>query len=849
MPELLSSGHLRFAVFGPLRAWRGPSELDLGPRQQRLALTLLLLRAGGLVEFADLKHVIWDNEPPPTADNMVHRYVGSLRRLLEPDLTARANGRCLIREPGGYRLVLDGTAELDLLVFRSRIRTARQLADIGRNSEALHLYLAGLALWRGRCAAGLGAVAEAHPEFVAIDREGVEATREAARVALLCGRGAQLLPMLREAALRYPLDEALQAELLLALTADGKQAESIKLFGEIRHRLAEDLGVDPGPELRAAYASILYQDNVVYPTNASATPVPPAQLPPDLRFFTGHASLVREAVTLIRGEQPTLPILAFDGMPGVGKSTLAVHLGHQVAADFPDGQLYADLHGFDEQSGGAEPAEVLRGFLGALGVSPGAVPESVDARASLFRSIVAGRRILLLLDNARDAEQVRPLLPGTPGNAVLITGRRRLTGLAATHGAHLLRLDVPSVMDARTVFMERVGPHRVSVEPQVVDEIVELCGRLPLAMAVVAARVAAYAGPSLSDMAAELRGTARRLDAMGDVHLDRDVRAVFSWSYRLLSEEAARMFRLLSLHPSPSIVIKSAASLVGVPRSAARSHMAELAQTGLIEWHHATGYRLHELTRVYALELTSDLDSSVDRHMARQRLLHHYLHTAHSALRHLRPCCEPFPAPRQMDGVSPERLRDERAVLLWLTQERHALRAAVLDAAERGESTTAWQLALLVKDLFHRQGWGRDAASLFHNVLDAARRAGDLIGMAQSHRGLGFLSHLLGDQQTAAHHLRLAVEVLEPYGAPAGCALVQMSRGYRAHLASDHEGAIEALSEALALFRQSGDRQLEALALASMADVHVAPDDQKASEPVPCTGVRVRRSGTPVPTR
>ncbi|MFG2358695.1 BTAD domain-containing putative transcriptional regulator [Streptomyces sp. NPDC048521] len=834
MAELVDRGRLRFAVFGPLRAWRDASELDLGPRQQRLALTLLLLRTGALVEVGELKQVIWDHKPPPTADNMVHRYMGSLRRLLEPGLTARANGRFLARETGGYRLALDGTAELDLLVFRARIKTARQLAEADRNSEALNLYLAGLSLWQGRCAAGMGAAAEDHPVFVAIDRECVEATREAARVALRCGRGAQLLPMLREAALRHPLDEALQAELLLALTADGKQAESIRLFGEVRRRLAEDLGVDPGPELRAAYESILLQDGVAMAPSASQVRVPPAQLPSDLRFFTGRGRVLREAVSLIRSEQPALPIVAFDGMPGVGKSTLAVHLAHQVVGDFPDGQLYADLHGFDERGCGAEPAEVLEGFLGALGVSPGAIPPSLDARATLFRSIVAGRRILLLLDNARDAEQVRPLLPGTAGNAVVVTSRRRLTGLAATHGAHLARLDVPPMEDARTAFMKRVGRQRASAEPAALDEIIEYCGRLPAALAVVAARAAAHVGrplpgahvgQPLSDLAAELRGT-RRLDAMGDTHLDRDVRSVFSWSYRHLSEEAARAFRLLPLHPGPSITIDAAASLVGVPLSAARSHLTELAQTGLVDWDLLTGYRLHDLTRAYALELSADHESSVDQDTARQRLLQHYLHTAHGAVRLLRPCYEPFPAPQPMAGVTPQRLPDETAVLLWSAHERHALRAAVSDAAERGESTTAWQLALLMKDLFLRQGWGREAASLFDTVLDSARRAGDVIGMAQSHRGLGFLCHLLGDEKTAAQHLRLAVEVLAPYGESQGCSLATLSRGYIACLEGDHDGALKALCEALASFRAVGERPLEAIALASIAEVRLAVGGQ-----------------------
>lgn len=828
MPDPHYSGRLRFAVLGPLRAWRDTNELDLGPRQQRLALTLLLLRAGTLVQFADLKRVIWDAEPPPTADNMVHRYMGSLRRLLEPGLTARANGHCVVRDTGGYRLVLDDPSSVDLQVFRSRIRTARQLADADRNNEALNLYLAALTLWQGRCATGLGAAAEVHPEFVAVDREGGEATREAARVALLCGREAQVLPLLRDAAARHPLDEALQAELLLALNANGKQAEAIRAFADIRGRLADELGVDPGRELRAAYESILHQSSGGVTCGACPAPVAPAQLPPDLRFFTECGTLLGRAAGLIRSESSTVPILVFEGVPGVGKSTLAVHLAHQVVAKFPDGQLYADLRGFDKRGVACEPAEVLRAFLGALGVSAGAVPDSLNARATLFRSIMAGRRMLILLDNVRDAGQVRDLLPGTPGNAVMITSRRQLTGLAASHGAHLLRLELPTAADARTLLLKHLGSQWEDTDHEALDEIVEMCGRLPLALAVVAARLVAVDGWSLPGLAAELRVSRHRLLTLSDVHPDRDVRTVLSWSYRLVSPGAARMFRLLPLHPCRSSTLESAASLAGVPLPAARAQVVELAQCGLVEWRHATGYRLHELSALYALELSAKHDSSIDRSAARQRLLQHYLRSAQSALNRLGDWREEFSV-QPAEGVVIQRLPDAAAALRWSSLERHALRGAVLGAAERGEITAAWQLAWLLKGLFHRQGWGVEAARLSRDVLHAAGRAGDATGVAQSHRILGFVYGLLGDEKSAAHHLDLAVEGLQRRGDAEGAGVAQMRRGYALYLAGDHEGALRALRWAQTVFRQSGSGPLEEIARASVADVQYAAQESKPS--------------------
>lgn len=338
---------LRSALLGPVRVWRGDTEVVLGTRYQRLLLALLLARTGRLVEVSELIDFLWGGDVPPTAVNMVHRYVGALRRALEPGLPARTAGRWLLRDVGGYRLVLEG-GRSDLVDFRARTAQARRLAEAGDDAEALDEFLAGLRLWRGKTAAGLGAAVDTHPEFVAIEREYALAVRDAAAVAQRGGAAARVLPVLRDAAARHPLDEALQAELLLALAADGNQGEAIAAFGEIRTRLVEELGVEPGPELQAAYRAILRGGEEAVPEGdpppAAATPaadppavVPPAQLPSDLRVFTGRADLLHEGVALLTAERPASPILALDGMPGVGKTTLAVHLAHQLAPRFPDG--------------------------------------------------------------------------------------------------------------------------------------------------------------------------------------------------------------------------------------------------------------------------------------------------------------------------------------------------------------------------------------------------------------------------------------------------------------------------------------------------------------------------------
>ncbi|WP_250005030.1 BTAD domain-containing putative transcriptional regulator [Actinoplanes sp. M2I2] len=826
------SGSLRLAVLGPVRAWRDGTEVVLGARQQRLLLALLVLRAGDVVASTEIVRLIWGDDPPPTAQNMVHAYIGSLRRLFEPGLRPRSNGRWLLREVGGYRFV-PGDADIDLSRFREHLDRAGQLERSGAEPDALDLILAGVGQWHGRCATGLGADAEADPAFVAVEHEYVLAARAAARLALRCGRSADVLSLLREAAARYPLDESLHSDLLRVLAADGKQAEAIGLFGELRRRLAEELGVDPGPELKRAYTHVLRPpvappDEVAAPSPEAPPAIRPAQLPSDLSSFSGRDTCVREAVRLLRQTDRGLPVLAFDGMPGVGKTTLAIHVAHAAAADFPDGQLYVDLRGFDTPADSADPAEVLHGFLTAAGVAPTSVPAGVQARSSLLRSVLAGRRMLLVLDNARDADQVRPLLPGTAGNGVLVTSRRRLAGLAIGHGARLVRLEVPSVAEARAIFTGRIGAGRAAAEPAALDEIIQLCGRLPLALAIVAAGFAVQAGEPLAAIATELRRAPRTLSAISDVEPEQDLRAVFGSSYRLLSEAAARMFRLLPFSPGRHVTATVAAALTGESVAHARRHLHEISRTGLIEQFRPDHYRLHDLIRGYALDLGPGGDERTGREVT-HRILGYYFRTAQVANRLVRPGYEPVPVPGCMLGVAAEPLPDEAAVMAWTAGERHALRTVIVEAAQRGDIRHAWQLALLTKDLFHRHGWWQDSATVLALVLEAAERAGDVEGAAQSRRGLAVAEHLLGNSDTAVHHLKIAYEEFGSYGDELGLGLVRMNLGYIAHQRGEHSAAVDDLTAALANFSRHGQRQLEAVVLATLAEAWLALGDEQRS--------------------
>ncbi|HTU06707.1 MAG TPA: NB-ARC domain-containing protein, partial [Trebonia sp.] len=332
--------------------------------------------------------------------------------------------------------------------------------------------------------------------------------------------------------------------------------------------------------------------------------------------FAGRRRELAQLDSVLDRSRPGLVLAAIDGMAGVGKTSLAVHWAHQVADRFPDGQLYASLRGFDPAKDPSAPGEVLRDFLDALGVPPQRVPGDLDAQAGMYRSMLSGRRMLVLLDNARDAEQVRPLLPGSAGSLVIVTSRNRLPGLITAYGARPVSLDTFSAEEARDALALRLGAERTAAEPDALEEIIERSGRLPLAVAVVAARATVHPDLFLGEIASELRDERRRLDTLSIDGAAADVRAVLSWSYRLLSESAKRMFRLLSVHGGPDFSRNAVASLAGLPRAEARRLLTELTGARLLTETHPGRFTAHDLTRVYAAELSGLEDTPDDRHTA-----------------------------------------------------------------------------------------------------------------------------------------------------------------------------------------------------------------------------------------
>jgi DNA-binding SARP family transcriptional activator len=553
-----------FSMLGPVRAWRGPVELNLGPNQQRSMLALLLLKANHLVSVDDLIELLWEEQPPASAVNVIHKYIGAIRRLLEPDLEARAAGRWLTRHGPAYRLAVDEDMS-DLISFRRLVRDAGSAYAANQPADALDLLTEALGLRRGACGEGLDLSGRSGECFSTVDQEYVSAVAQAADAALASAQPKRILPLLRQWASSESLNESLQARLMLVLAASGQQALALAHYQKVRERLDSGLGVDPGLELRAAHITVLRQELPL----AAAVNAPSPLVPP---------------------------------MAGIGKTTFAIHWAHRAARHFQDGQLYLDLRGFDASGTATAPEDALYALLCSLGVPAGQIPDGLDARAGMYRSVLAGKRVLVVLDNARDVGQVRPLLPGTAGCLVIATSRNPLTGLAMTDGARLVTLNLPSVSTARETLERRLGADRIAAEPGAVEEIIRLCGQLPLALAIVSAR-AAHPGFTLDSIAAELQRTHSRLDALGPAGVAADARTVFSWSYHHLSQQACRLFRLLSLHPAAVITAAASASLLGAPPDEANRLMAELANTSLLTEYRPGRYSFHDLIRAYAAEL------------------------------------------------------------------------------------------------------------------------------------------------------------------------------------------------------------------------------------------------------
>jgi DNA-binding SARP family transcriptional activator/tetratricopeptide (TPR) repeat protein len=847
-------------ALGPLEAVVNGELIDLGSPLQRALFALLLSRVDRPVAIDTLIEELWSGKPPAAAMASLRAYVSNLRRMLEPQRPPRAPATVLRTRAPGY--ALDSRhAEVDVRRFGELAMAGLEALARDDPQTAVRAFDAALQLWRGPPYAEVRDAAWAAPEIARL---------EALRLSVIEGRFTALLEQgahplvvteLETHVRDHPLREHGCELLALALYRAGRQAEALGVLRAARTRLAEELGIDPGPALQRLERDILAQAPIldwqprslgrtaaaaVAPPKSSpakdkeafigekaatatslasvSAPSPvPRQLPAHTPYFVGRAAELRQLTTLLDAPTVgggTVVITAIEGTAGIGKTSLALHWAHQVAERFVDGQLYVNLRGFDPTNTPVHPADALQGFLDAFQISPERIPASVEARAGLYRSLLANRRLLVVLDNARDAEQVRPLLPASPSCLVVITSRNQLAGLIAQHGARPLTLDVLSSQEARALLARHLGSQRVSAESPAITELINRCAGLPLALAIVAARAATHPGFALGVLAKELADEHTRLDALDTGDPTSSVPAVFSWSYQHLDPPAARMFRLLGLHPGPDISLAAAAHLAEMSARQAREVLGELTRVHLLTQPIPGRYSFHDLLRAYATHLTTTHDSPDDQHTALTRLFHYYAHTAAAVMHVLQPADQHHRPHLSAPAIPTPAVADPPTAQRWLNTEQANLAAIITYTATHGWHTYTTQLANTVLHSYLGASHYPHALTLYTHVQHAAHHTHDHTTEALALNGLGLIHWVQGRYQQATDLHQQALTIYRDTGDRIGEALALSRLGLIHWQQGCYPLAIDLHQQALTLCRKTGDRIGEALALTHLGIVH-----------------------------
>ncbi|WUI04564.1 helix-turn-helix domain-containing protein [Spirillospora sp. NBC_00431] len=810
------------SMLGPLEVWMDGKPLRLGPPARRAILGMLLMNPEVPVRRDAIVDFLWGDSPPRTAVGLVQAHVSRLRRLLKSGRQAGGDDEVIDSVGGAYRLRLAGI-EVDLLVFRDLVgRAAAQRAD-GDDAAAAGYYERAVRLWRGEPFADVDALS-GHPGVIALGQEFIAALLQYAEVAHRLGQHNRVLPRLRVLADAEPLNERVHAHLMIALAGSGQQADAVWVYEGVRARLDRELGLYPGEELAEAYVRVLRQDLRAQNREQSHVRLPalhggghpvPRQLPAAPRCFAGRdgelawlSARVEQDMRHAKG----VVIAALTGMAGIGKTALAVHWAHRMAPRFPDGQVFVNLRGSGPSGTPVAPADAVGGVLLSLGVPPARIPPDIDGQTALYRSLLADRRMLIVLDNAHDAEQVRPLLPGSATCLVLVTSRNRLTGLAA-EGAHLKTLGVLAEAESRELMALRLGARWMTADPPVTGELIDLCGGLPLALSDASARAAARPGLPLAALAAELRDMGRRLDAFETGEPVTSLRVVFSWSRAKLGSLAARLFQLLGVHPGPDITVPAAASLAALSPDQVGLALAELCDEHLLTEHLPGRYICHDLLRSYAAKEASIGLSDADRRAAVQRVLDHYLRASVMASTFLCPGQAPVPPTPPRPGVTLEEMGGPAQAAEWFENEQHVLLALIAQAGQDGYVPYAWELPWSAGWYLQDEASRRKLAAAQEAALWIATCQGDLVGVAMARQQLGWLRFLLGDLTGARHHLDEAVELAGQLGDARLQALSGLGRAYVLRAQDQILEATAQARQALRLARSAGDRQGEIRAL------------------------------------
>jgi DNA-binding SARP family transcriptional activator len=823
--------NLDFLILGSVEVHAGAQSLRLsGPRQQR-TLAGLLIDADRVVLLDRLVDVVWDEAPPSTARRQVQDLVTRLRRSFA---VAGADPDTIVTTPGGYMLRLDGH-RLDAVRFSALVAAAGHEALHDRAAAAATLRTA-LALWRGPALAGLTAPSLAAAAAAWNERR-LEAWEQALRIDLTLGRHREIVAELTALVAEHPYRETLAALLMTALNQAGRTAEALRVYDDLRQRLADQLGVDPGESIRGMHLQLLRSADadttagtVPSGTGRNAVAVP-AQLPANVSAFIGRAAELdrldrllpagHDAQSESDARNGSVVIVAITGTAGVGKTALALHWAHRAHTAFPHGQLYADLGG---SPGGRRPdtLSVLARFLHALGVAPEHVPQGLDEAAGLYRSLLAGRRVLVLCDNAGHVSQVRPLLPGSEGCLVLVTSRDALTGLVARDGAERVGLDALSPTEAQRLLSHLLGPGRVAAEQAAAAELARLCDHLPLALRIAAAILAGHPRQPIADYVADLRGG----DRLSALEVDGDeqaaVRAAFDLSYQRQTTESRRMFRLLGLAPGPDVTAAEAAALAGLPAGTAGQLLQRLAAAHMIGEPQPGRYAPHDLLRLYAAERAAADDSAADRALALDRLYGYYLGRVDTAAHLLYPEKLRLPIEGYPQAEADPGYTAPASALAWLDAHRPTLVAAVVRAAAHGPRRAGWLLADALRGYF----WLRMHTVDWHAVAAGGHRAaeidGDLAGQAAAELSLADAYMLQMDSTRAIRHYRRALAVHEQRGSLEGRSAVLGNLGNVYWRSGRLQEAADHFAQGLALDRETGWIAGQGVKLGNLASVYRA---------------------------
>jgi DNA-binding SARP family transcriptional activator len=802
---------VEYRLLGDVAALVGGEPVDLGHLRQRSLIAVMLVEANRAVSTDQLIDRAWGDHRPSQASNTLYSYLSRLRRAL-----ADADNVELTRSSGGYLLRVDESS-VDLHRFRQLLRQARESRDA---EHAVALFEQALALWRGDPLPGLDT-----PWFDdvrrVLDKELYAAQLDHADRALDAGHHASMVSELSQRVAAHPLDERIAGQLMLALYHSGRQADALRHYEQMRVLLADGLGVDPSPLLRQLHRDILRGD--LPPSQAhhddndrarTSPPAAPRQLPGVHRSFVGR---VAELAGLTAALTPAMDpgwgtaITVISGAGGTGKSWLALRWADEHRGAFPDAQLFVNLRGFAPSGQPVSPATAIRGFLDALGVPPAAVPREPAAQVGLYRSLVAGRRILIVLDDAHDSDQVDDLLPGATSGAVIVTSRDRLAGLVTRHGAQPVPLDVLADTEAYRLLAGRLGDERLAREPDAVATVVAACAGLPLALAIAAARMAAQPGHPLAAIAAELSDATTRLSALDEGEAPASLRAVLSGSYRALTPSQARVFALLGSAPGADIGMPAAAALTRLSHADVSVAFRELERHSLLQQHAPGRWRMHDLVRLYAQEQATHRPE--DERPALRRLVLFWVHTAWTAARLLAPHRPALPLDEDTLATSPHPLPDQAAANAWLDGEYACLLAGQRMAMREGWYPAVWQLAWTLHTYQHRRGYLPDTMNAWQVALTAARHAADPIEQIRAHRQLGRVYSDLNRHTEAIEQLRHALTLADVTGDRASQAEALLTLGQVYGVVDDNEQALIHSTEAMHLYEAMDNPVRHAVAL------------------------------------